>query len=116
MNPSIVISIVSRHFGVGEDVLLGKSRVQAASYPRKIACLLMREFCYLSYESIGNLLTYRDHSTVMYYVKNVTEKLEAGDRRLQAHVDFLRKAIQNVQALASPNDPEESQQPAAGHA
>tara|TARA_A100001391_G_scaffold129909_1_gene89134 strand:- start:1098 stop:1457 length:360 start_codon:yes stop_codon:yes gene_type:complete len=98
MNPQIIVNIVSKYFGITPDVLLGKSRVRAASYPRQIACHLIRCHCYMSFESIGNLFSMRDHSTIMYYVRKVRDSMRSDDKQrakvLHEHISSLEQTIQ----------------------
>jgi chromosomal replication initiator protein len=93
MSPSIIVHMVASHFGVDAPALLGKSRVQTVSFPRKIACLLIRSHCYLSFEAIGNLFSLRDHSTILYYIRNI-KQLALEDEETRNHLVSLEKQVE----------------------
>ena len=115
MNPQLIINLVSKYFGVTAEVLLGKSRVRAVSYPRQIACHLIRSHCFMSFESIGNTFSLRDHSTIMYYVNKVRKGMREGDARLTEHVASLEQMIQQCKDHDARQE-EDHQQAATGDA
>jgi chromosomal replication initiator protein len=115
MNPQLIVGLVSKYFGVEPDVLIGKSRVKAASYPRQIACHLIRSHCYMSFESIGNMFSLRDHSTIMYYVRKVREGIRTSDKLLVEHVTALEQMVQTCKDHDAKQE-EDRQQAVAGNA
>ena len=101
MNPKVVLRAVSQYFGVASDVLVGRSRVRAATYPRKIACHLVRSHCYLSYETVGKLFGNRDHSTIIYYVSDIRDRVNKQKDETLVHLDRLEAVLYEWQKTQS---------------
>jgi len=60
--------------------------------PRQLAMYLIREHTQHSFPEIGQFFSGRDHSTVMYSISKVTQKMtEDGD--LQRKLRELRQAL-----------------------
>lgn len=72
--PAFVLDLVSRHYGISIDELLGDSRKMRYTYPRQVAMYVLRSRGYLTLEEIGHALG-RDHSTVLYGVQHVERLL-----------------------------------------
>ncbi|MDR2493166.1 MAG: chromosomal replication initiator protein DnaA [Coriobacteriales bacterium] len=62
---------VETHFGVSHADLIGQRRSKSISHPRHIAMYLSRRLTNFSYPEIGRLFGNKDHSTVVYAVKNI---------------------------------------------
>jgi chromosomal replication initiation ATPase DnaA len=93
MNPKIVIRAVAQYFGMAACVLVGRSRVRAATYPRKIACHLVRAHCYLSFDTIGKLFGNRDHSTIIYYVSDIRDRVKNRKDESLVHLERLEAIL-----------------------
>jgi chromosomal replication initiator protein len=63
---SEILEIVSKHFGIRLQELLGRKRTRSVSYPRQVAMYLARKLTPLSLEEIGMHFGGRDHSTVLH--------------------------------------------------
>ena len=64
------------YFKLTVDDLYGSSRSQAVATARQIAMYLCRELTSLSLPKIGQLFGNRDHTTVMYANKKITELMK----------------------------------------
>lgn len=73
--PDIIISEVSRYFGLQESVLRGPSRSRSVVTARNIAMYLIRQITGLSTVDLGRIFG-RDHSTALHSLDQVTEKQE----------------------------------------
>jgi chromosomal replication initiator protein len=73
--PSDIIEHVARYFEISLDELYGSSRSAAIATARQIAMYLCRELTSLSLPKIGQLLD-RDHTTVMYANKKITDLMK----------------------------------------
>ena len=71
--PIDIINAVAAYYKFTADDLYGSSRVQAVALARQIAMYLCREQTNLSLPKIGQLFGGRDHTTVMYAQKKITE-------------------------------------------
>jgi chromosomal replication initiator protein len=74
--PNDIISEVSKYYSISADDLFGSSRQQAVAQARQIAMYLIREQTNLSLPKIGQLFGNRDHTTVMYANKKVTDLMK----------------------------------------
>jgi chromosomal replication initiator protein len=77
-NPSEIIKLVTRHYGLKIADIKSKSNSQQVVFPRKVAMYLLRHLAQISYPEIGKLFNDKHHSTVMYAVSGIEEK-RAGD-------------------------------------
>ena len=87
-----VLRATARQFEVEAADIKSKGRRQELVVPRQVAMYLIRELTSHSYPEIGQFFSGRDHSTVMYAVQKVTERLE-GDGELGARIKSIRDEI-----------------------
>jgi chromosomal replication initiator protein len=71
--PTDIITATADYFKLSVDDLYGSSRSQAIATARQIAMYLCRELTNLSLPKIGQLFGNRDHTTVMYANKKISE-------------------------------------------
>jgi chromosomal replication initiator protein len=74
--PNDIIAEVSKYYSITPSDLFGSSRQQAVAQARQIAMYLIREQTNLSLPKIGQLFGNRDHTTVMYANKKVTDLMK----------------------------------------
>jgi len=74
--PTDIINHTAAYFKLTVDDLYGSSRSQAVATARQIAMYLCREMTNLSLPKIGQLFGNRDHTTVMYANKKITELMK----------------------------------------
>lgn len=74
--PVDIINHTAAYFKLSVDDLYGSSRSQAIATARQIAMYLCREMTSLSLPKIGQLFGNRDHTTVMYANKKITELMK----------------------------------------
>ena len=72
----------------------GKKRTRNIIYARQIAIYLCRQMLDLPFNDIGKKFN-RDHSTVMYSVTNVEEKMKE-NRELREELEALRGLINEM--------------------
>ena len=73
VQPSDIIGRTAEYFDLAVDELYGSSRAQQIATARQIAMYLCRELTPLSLPKIGQLFGGRDHTTVMYAHKKITQ-------------------------------------------
>ena len=71
--PIEIINAVATYYKITPDDLYGQSRIAAIALARQIAMYICREQTNLSLPKIGQLFGGRDHTTVMYAQKKITE-------------------------------------------
>ncbi len=74
--PVDIITATAEYFRLTTDDLYGSSRSQAVATARQIAMYLCREMTNLSLPKIGQLFGNRDHTTVMYANRKITELMK----------------------------------------
>ncbi len=74
--PVDIINNTADYFKLSVDDLYGSSRSQAVATARQIAMYLCRELTNLSLPKIGQLFGNRDHTTVMYANKKISELMK----------------------------------------
>ncbi|MBX3310560.1 MAG: chromosomal replication initiator protein DnaA [Cryobacterium sp.] len=74
--PVDIINHTADYFKLSIDDLYGSSRSQAIATARQIAMYLCRELTNLSLPKIGQLFGNRDHTTVMYANKKISELMK----------------------------------------
>jgi chromosomal replication initiator protein len=89
---SDVLQVVSQHFGIRHQDLLGRRRTRSVSYPRNIAIFLARKMTMLSLEEIGMHFDGRDHSTVLH-AERVIELERQRDVATQETLNVLTQQL-----------------------
>ncbi|WP_336644708.1 chromosomal replication initiator protein DnaA [Microbacterium sp. USHLN186] len=76
ISPTDIITATAAYFKLTVDDLYGSSRSQQIATARQIAMYLCRERTSLSLPKIGQLFGNRDHTTVMYACKKISELMK----------------------------------------
>lgn len=76
ISPTDIITATAQYFKLTVDDLYGSSRSQQIATSRQIAMYLCRERTSLSLPKIGQLFGNRDHTTVMYAYKKISELMK----------------------------------------
>ncbi|WP_309127155.1 chromosomal replication initiator protein DnaA [Microbacterium sp.] len=76
ISPTDIITATAAYFKLTVDDLYGSSRSQQIATARQIAMYLCRERTSLSLPKIGQLFGNRDHTTVMYAYKKISELMK----------------------------------------
>ncbi|MBE7195923.1 MAG: chromosomal replication initiator protein DnaA [Gordonia polyisoprenivorans] len=96
--PVDIINHTADYFKLTVDDLYGSSRSQAVATARQIAMYLCRELTSLSLPKIGQLFGNRDHTTVMYANKKISELMKER-RSIYNQVTELTSRIKQNQRL-----------------
>jgi len=110
MKSAIILDSVAQAFGVSVREIMGKTRERPVARARQAAYYLCREFTSLSYPRIGAKFN-RDHSTVMYGVKQVghlrfrnpefDRKIVSAEARITRRL-MERRPVDDVRRLQAP--------------
>lgn len=87
-----IISEAAKIYSVDPDEIRSQKRNAPVSSARKVAIYAIQEITGLPYETIGQEFSGRDHSTVVYAIKNVKEMM-AKDSNFRSVVEDLIKNI-----------------------
>lgn len=74
--PDTILEFVSRYFNLEKEIICGQQRIKDAVFARQVAMYLIRSMTNLSQDDIGKIFG-RDHSTVIYSLKEVEKKMRA---------------------------------------
>jgi chromosomal replication initiator protein len=76
VSPADIISIVATFYQLSVEDLYSSSRSQPIALARQVAMYLCREMTNLSLPKIGQLFGNRDHTTVMYANKKISQLMK----------------------------------------
>ena len=85
-------SITSGYFDISISELLSFKKGRVYSYPRHMAMYLCKKKFDLSYKEIGAKFGDRDHSTVIYAIKQI-EKRILEDKDIRKDINKLNKLL-----------------------
>jgi len=74
---AMIITEVSRYYGIDEAVVKGPSRNREAATARQVAMYLIRRMTNLSTPDIGRAFEGRDHTTVLHSLEQVEKKRQS---------------------------------------
>ncbi len=83
-----ILSSICSYFAIDVDDIQSKSRVKKFAYPRQIAAYLLKELTHKSLNEIGKMLGGRDHASVLYFIKQVQEKIKS-DSKTKIEIDQI---------------------------
>jgi len=83
-----IISKVSQHFRMAEELLCSKKKTQEVAQARQVAMYLARTLTQMSLKAIGSYFGGRDHSTVIHSVNLIRTALKT-DPHLKHQVDSV---------------------------
>lgn len=76
VTPNTIIREVSKYYGVTVKDIKGQRRLKNIVMPRQICMYMLREMGGLGFQSIGELLGNRDHSTIVHGVNKTYESIK----------------------------------------
>ena len=92
ITPQLIIEVVTEHFNISMDQMISKSRSSDIAKPRQIAMFLCKTMTDIPLDTIGSFLGGRDHSTIIYGIKKITEEYE-GNEATKSLIDTIKKKI-----------------------
>lgn len=92
ITPALIIDVVAEHFNVPKEEITSKKRNSEYVLPRQIIMYLCRNMIDMSQQSIANLLSKKDHTTIIHGIKKIDEKL-ATDEDLRNKIETIKKKI-----------------------
>ena len=92
--PALIISEVSRFYGIEETVLRGTLKNKSTAEARQVAMYLVRKMLNLSYPDIGREFG-RDHTTALHSVNKIESLLQKDDHPLHKTVQDISANITN---------------------
>ncbi len=95
VQPSIhvIIIAVCTSFGIKEEEIKGRRRIQIILHPRQIAMYLIRTILGTSYSQISRAFGLRNHATALHAKRQVARRMEA-DKFLRDKIETISEAVQ----------------------
>jgi chromosomal replication initiator protein len=87
-----ITQVVSSHYTVKVSDLRSKKRTKSVSLPRQVVMYLARDLTPLSLEEIGDHFGGRDHTTVLYAIGKITERV-AAEEGFRLQVERLKDRL-----------------------
>lgn len=88
----LILDVVSEHYNIPKDDIIGKKRNSEIVMPRQIVMYLSRDMIDVPFQSIGVFLGGRDHSTVMHGIQKVEDAMSQSDD-FRRTIDIIKKKI-----------------------
>lgn len=76
ITPDNILDVVCNHFNVSKDDIRSSKRNKELVHPRQIIMYLCRSMTNATYKEIASILGGRDHSTIMYGERSITDLIE----------------------------------------
>lgn len=92
VTPDLIIQVVAEHFGITTADISSQRRSNEIAFPRQIAMYLCRYMTDVPYETIGNYMGKRDHSTIKYGVDKISKDMK-NNETLKNTIDIITKKI-----------------------
>lgn len=86
---------VEKYYDVSHTDLIGQKRLKKIAYARQIAIYLSREMLGFPYQYIADCFGGRDHTTIMYSITNVEEKIRT-DRNVSEEIENIKRLIKEM--------------------
>ena len=87
-----IIDIVLDHYEMDAADLLSARKVRTIVRARQVGMYLARQLTPLSLTQIGSLFGGRDHTTVLYALRQIEKNLSS-DQRLRSEVETIRSRL-----------------------
>jgi chromosomal replication initiator protein len=92
VTPSLIVDVVSEHFNVSKADITSKKRNSEYVLPRQIIMYLCRTMTDTSLQTIADLLSKKDHTTIIHGVDKIAEKVQT-DEDLRNKIEIIKKKI-----------------------
>ena len=95
INPEVILKIVSEQCGVSVGDILSRSRKGTIVNARHIYCAIMKKEFGYSYESVGKMVSGRDHTTAIHSVRTHKNRCETEDG-YKEHTELIINKIYSL--------------------
>lgn len=92
VTPSLIIEVVSEHFGVNPEDITSKKRNSEFVQPRQVVMYFCRTLTATPLQSIARILGKKDHTTIIHGIKKVTDEMDKNEE-FKNKIDIIRKKI-----------------------
>ncbi len=96
ISPENIMSVVCDHFNVTAEDIKSSKRNKELVYPRQVIMYLCRSMTGATYKEIATLLGGRDHSTIMYGERSISDMMEKDEstrRTIETIINKLKSDL-----------------------
>jgi len=95
VKPEDILKIVSEQCGVSVEDILSRSRKGTIVNARHIFCTIMKKEFGYSYESVGKMVSGRDHTTAIHSIKTHQNRCET-EEGYREHTELIINKIHSL--------------------
>jgi chromosomal replication initiator protein len=92
ITPNLIVDVVCEHFNVSREDITSKKRNSEYVLPRQIIMYLIRTMTDTSLQTIADLLSKKDHTTIIHGVEKIADKYE-NDEDLHNKIEIIKKKL-----------------------
>ena len=92
ITPSLIINVVSDHFGVKPDDITSQKRNSEFVLPRQVVMYLCKKYTNCSLSTIAKILSKKDHTTVIHGATKIEEEMNTNEE-LHNNIDIIVKKL-----------------------
>ena len=92
INMEYIVKTVADHFNISEADIYGPRKTKDISVPRQICMYLCYQYVKCTYKEIATSLNREDHSTAVYTVKKIENRIK-NEPDFKATIDILKKKL-----------------------
>lgn len=92
ITPQVIMREVAKYYGTTVKNIKGERRTKTLVIPRQVIMYLLRDTLNMGYQSIGELLGGRDHTTIMHGVEKTLDGL-TNNNQLNKELDQIKNNI-----------------------
>jgi chromosomal replication initiator protein len=92
ITPSLIIDVVCEHFNVSKSDITSKKRNSEYVLPRQVIMYLIRTMTDTSLQTVADLLSKKDHTTIIHGVDKIAEKVQT-DEDLRNKIEIIKKKL-----------------------
>ena len=92
ITPSLILDVVSEHFGVKREDITSSRRNSEFVLPRQVFMYLSREMTDASYANVAKMLGKKDHTTIIHGVNKIVEELKVNEE-LKNKIEVIKKKL-----------------------
>lgn len=95
ITPELVLKTVCNYYSITLDDIKSSRKNKEISNPRQVAMYLLYSMCNLTYKRIATLLEKKDHTTVLYAVDKLSERLKT-DAAFKNTIEDIKHKIKEA--------------------
>lgn len=95
ITPDLVLKTVCNYYSITLDDIKSSRKNKEISNPRQVAMYLLYSMCNLTYKRIATLLEKKDHTTVLYAVDKLSERLKT-DAAFKNTIEDIKHKIKEA--------------------